>query len=55
MFESSLDIDELKLRITEAIVKIDRSTLEIVWDAVDWRLEICRVTNAAHIEHLQGT
>jgi hypothetical protein len=30
-----LDIDELKLRIAEAIEKIDRNTSEIVWDEVD--------------------
>jgi hypothetical protein len=44
-----LDIDELKLTITAAIETIDR-----VWDELDYRLENCRVTNGAHIEHLHG-
>jgi hypothetical protein len=47
-----LDIDELKLRIAVAIETIDRNILERVWDELDYRLGICRVTNGAHIEHL---
>jgi hypothetical protein len=46
-----LDIDELKLRITAAVDTIDRNNLERVWDELDYRLDICRVTNGAHIEH----
>jgi hypothetical protein len=47
-----LDIDELKLRITTAIKTIDRNMLERVWNGLDERLEICRVTNGARIDHL---
>ena len=25
-----------------------------VWEELDYRLDACRVTNGAHIEHLQG-
>jgi hypothetical protein len=46
------DIDELKLRITAAIETIDRNMLESVWDEMDYRLEICRFTIGAYIEHL---
>jgi hypothetical protein len=49
-----LDIGELKLRINAAIDKIYRNMLERVWDELDYRLDICRVTNGAHIEHLQS-
>jgi hypothetical protein len=49
-----LDIDELKLTVTAAVEAIDRNMLESVWDELDYRLDICRVTNGAHIEHLQG-
>jgi hypothetical protein len=47
------DIDELKLRFTAAVETIDRNMLERVWDELDYRLDICRVTNGVHIEHLQ--
>jgi hypothetical protein len=47
-----LNIDELKLRITASIETIDRTMLERIWDELDYRLDICRVTNAAHIQHL---
>jgi hypothetical protein len=49
-----LDVDEIKLRIAAAIRTIDRNMLQRVWDEPDYRLDICRVTNGAHIEHLQG-
>jgi hypothetical protein len=47
-----LDIDELKLIITADIETIERNMLERVWDGLDYRLDICRVTNGARIEHL---
>jgi hypothetical protein len=40
-----LDIDEPKLRITAAVETVDRNMLERVWDELDYRLDICRVTN----------
>jgi hypothetical protein len=48
-----LDIDELKLRIVALLETVDRNALERVWGGLDYRLDICRVTNGAHIEHLQ--
>jgi hypothetical protein len=47
-----LDIVASKSRITAAMETIDRNILERVWDEVDCRVDICRVTNGAHIEHL---
>jgi hypothetical protein len=44
-----LNIDEFKLRITAAIEIFDRNMLEREWDDLDHRLDICRVTNGAHI------
>jgi hypothetical protein len=40
-----LDVDELELTI-------DRNVLERAWDELDYRLDICRVTNGAHIQRL---
>jgi hypothetical protein len=47
-----LDIDDLKLRITAAIETTDRNMSERLWDELDYRLDICRVMNGAHIELL---
>lgn len=43
---------ELRRRITAAVNSIDRDTLQSVWTELDYRLDICRVTRGAHIEHL---
>ena len=46
------DVDELKARIAEAVATIDNAMLENVGQELDYRLDRCRVTNGAHIEHL---
>ena len=46
------DVNELKARITEAVSTIDNAMLERVCQELDYRLDVCRVTNGAHIEHL---
>ncbi|XP_029656404.1 uncharacterized protein LOC115230342 [Octopus sinensis] len=46
------DVDELKARITKAVATIDNAMFECVWQKLDYRLDVCRVTNGAHIEHL---
>ena len=45
-------LDELKTRVTEAVATIDNAMLGRVWQDLDSRLDVCRVTNGAHIEHL---
>ena len=45
-------VDELKARITEAVATIDNAMMGRVWQQSDYRLDVCRVTNGAHIEHL---
>ena len=46
------DSDELKARITKAVATIDNAMLGRIWQKLDYRLDVCRVTNGAHIEHL---
>ena len=46
------DVDELKARKTEAVATIYNAMLGRVWQELDYRLDLCRVTNCAHIEHL---
>ena len=29
--------------------------LQTVWNEIDYRVDVCRITNCAHIEHLEGT
>jgi hypothetical protein len=42
---------DLRARITAAIAAIDHM-LQRVWQELDYRLDVCRVTKGAHIEHL---
>jgi hypothetical protein len=45
-------IPELKVRIRTAIETITADTLEKVWNDLDYRVDVCRITKGAHIEHL---
>jgi hypothetical protein len=51
MYQSS-DIDDLKRRITEAVAAVTCDMLRRVWEELDYRFDICRVTRGAHIECL---
>lgn len=46
------DLPELRQRIEQAIASITPDVLTKVWEELDFRLEVCRVTKGAHIEHL---
>ena len=45
-------ISELKVRIRTAIETITADMLQTVWNELDYRVDVCRITNGAHIEHL---
>ena len=45
-------ITELKVRIRTAIETITADMLQTVWNELDYRVDVCRITNGAHIEHL---
>ena len=45
-------IPELKLRIRTAIETITADMLQRVWNELDYRVDVCRITKGAHIEHL---
>jgi hypothetical protein len=36
----------------EAVAAFDRQMLQRVWQALDYIIEICRVTKGGHIKHL---
>lgn len=46
------DIPELRNRIETAVAAITNETLIKVWEELAYRLDVCRVTNGAHIENL---
>ena len=45
-------IPELKVRIRTAIETITADMLQTVWNEIDYRVNVCRITNGVHIEHL---
>jgi len=45
-------IPELKVRIRTAIETITADMLQTVWKELDFRVDVCRITKGAHIEHL---
>jgi hypothetical protein len=46
------DLPQLRQWIVEAVAAIVRQTLQRVWQELDYRIDICRVTKGGHIEHL---
>jgi len=45
-------IPELKVRIRTATETITADTLQTVWNELDYRVDVCRITKGTHIEHL---
>jgi hypothetical protein len=48
------DLPQLQRMIVEAVAAIDRQMLQRVWQELDYRIDICRVTKGGNIEHLKG-
>jgi hypothetical protein len=46
------DLADLKARIIAAVKNIDAPMLTSVWQELEYRIDVCRVTRGAHIEHL---
>jgi len=47
-----VSITDLKKRITAALETIKPDLLMRVWQELDYRRDVCRVTKGAYIEHL---
>jgi len=45
-------IPELKIRLRNTIATITADMLQTVWNELDYRVDVCRITNGAHTEHL---
>jgi len=48
------NLQDLRNRITAAVALVDRDMLTRVWNEVDCRIDVCRITKGGHIEHLCG-
>jgi len=48
----SRDLADLKPQIIAAVKNIDASTLTRVWQELEYRIDVCRVTGGTHIEYL---
>jgi hypothetical protein len=46
------DLADLKARIVAAVKNIDAPMLTRVWQELENRIDVCRVTRGAHSEHL---
>jgi hypothetical protein len=46
------DLADLKARIIAAVKNIDEPMLTHVWQELEYRIDVCRDTRGAHIEHL---
>jgi hypothetical protein len=46
------DLPQLRRRIVETVAAIDHQMLQRVWQELDYRFDICRITMFGHIEHL---
>ena len=49
---SPQNVRELQDRIRAAVQTVDGNMLKRVWQELDYRIDICRVTKGAHIENL---
>ena len=45
-------VPQLEVRIRTAIETITAVMLQTVWNELDFRVDVCRITKSAHIEHL---
>jgi len=46
------NLQDLRNRITAAVALVDRDMLTRVWNDMDYRIDVCRITKGRHIEHL---
>ena len=47
-----LKVPKLKVRIRTAIETITADMLRTVWNELDYRVDVCRLTKGANIQHL---
>ena len=45
---------DLPLGDTATVALVDRDMLTRVWNEMDYRIDVCRITKDGHIVHLRG-
>ena len=43
---------DMPLGDTATVALVDRDMLKRVWNEMDYRIDVCRITKGGHIEHL---
>jgi hypothetical protein len=46
------DLRDLRNRITAAVALVNRDMLTRMWDEMDYRIDVCRISKGEQIEHL---
>ena len=46
------NLQDLRNLITAAVALVDRDMLTCLWNEMDYRIDVCRITEGGHIEHL---
>ena len=46
------NLQDLRNRITAAVALVDRDMLTRMWNEMDYRIDVCRITKCGYIEHL---
>ena len=46
------DLQDLRIRITAAVALVDCDMLTRVWNEMDYRIYVCRITKGGHIERM---
>ena len=46
------NLQDLRDRITAAVALVERDMLTRVWNEMDCRIDVCRITKGGHIEHV---
>jgi hypothetical protein len=51
-YKCSVRVSDLKQRIIADVASVDEEMLRCIWNELDYRIDICRVTKGSYIEHL---
>jgi hypothetical protein len=46
----SANLQDLRNRITSAVTLVDHDMLTRVWNEMDYRIDVCRITKGGHIK-----
>ena len=45
------NLEGFKRKITTVVQTVTRDMLQCVWEELKYRIDVCRVTRGAHVEH----